>query len=252
MPSLTNYHCVAYADLDVCNPLDMATIDAAVSRTGLKPGASALDIGSGNGAVAVRLAEAFGLTVTAIERDPVMADIARGRIAASPAADRITLCQARSGTVLADLAPQDLIVATGTTDPAGDGRLEPAAIFTALSGHLKPGGWLVWGDLIWAGEPPVPVRQVFELTNRFTSDAGTHDDARAAGFEVIYAAISPQAVMDDFLGAADGAARAWLADHPDAPEAAAVRTAADRVKLMFEFGRDYVGFGLYLLRRPPV
>lgn len=252
MPSPTNYHCLAYAELDVCNPLDMATIDAAVSRTGLKPGARALDIGTGNGAVAVRLAEAFGLTVTAVELDPAMADIARGRIAASPAADRIRLCQARSGTVLADLAPQDLIVATGTTDPAGDGRLEPAAIFTALSRHLKPGGWLLWGDLIWTGEPPVPVRQIFELTNRFTSDAGTRDDARAAGFEVVHADISPQAAMVHYLGTADRAARTWLADHPDAPEAAAVRTSADRVRMMFEFGGDYVDFGLYLLRRRPV
>ena len=47
MASSINYHCLAYAALDVCNPLDMATVDAAVTRTGLRPGARALDIGTG-------------------------------------------------------------------------------------------------------------------------------------------------------------------------------------------------------------
>ena len=252
MPASVNYHCIAYADLEVCNPLYMATVDAAATRTGLRPGARALDIGTGNGAIAVRLAEAFGLDVTAVELDPAMADIARGRISASTAADRITLRQATSGAVLAELDALDLIVATGTTDPAGDGQLEPAAIFSALSRHLKPGGWLMWGDLIWNAEPPVPVRQIFELTNRYTTDADTRTDARAAGFEVVSADISPRSAMEYYIGGADRAARAWLADNPDAPEAAAVRTSADRVKIMFDFGGDYVDFGLYLLRKPPI
>ena len=250
MASSVNYHCLAYAELDICNPLDMATIDAAVTRTGLRPGARALDIGTGNGSIAVRLAERFGLDVTAVELDPAMADIARGRITASPAADRISLRQARSGEVLADIAPLDLIVATGATDPAGDGRLEPAAILAGLSHHLKPGGWLLWGELIWTAEPPVPVRQIFELTNLFTTHQGTQDAARATGLEVVSAEISPQAAMDHYLGTADRAARAWLAKNPDAPEAASIRGSADRVKMMFGFGGDYVDFGLYLLRKP--
>ena len=110
----------------------------------------------------------------------------------------------------------------------------------------------MWGDLIWNAEPPVPVRQIFELTNRYTTDADTRTDARAAGFEVVSADISPRSAMDYYIGGADRAARAWLADNPDAPEAAAVRTSADRVKIMFDFGGDYVDFGLYLLRKPPI
>lgn len=252
MPNPTNYHSVAYAALEVCNPLEMVAVEAAVTRTGLPPGARALDIGTGNAAIAVRLAEAFGLEVTAVERDPPMADIARRRIAASPAADLVDLRQSGSGAVLADIAALDLIVATGTTDPAGDGQLEPAAILTALSGHLKPGGWLLWGDLIWNAEPPAPVRQAFEMVNRFTTHDGTHAAARTAGLEVVSAEISPRTAMDYYIGGADRAARAWLAEHPDAPEAAIVRAAADRVRIMFQFGGEFVDFGLYLLRKPPI
>ena len=252
MPSTVNYHCVAYADLEVCNPLEMATLKAAVARTGLPAGARALDIGTGNGSIAVRLAEDFDLDVTAVELDPAMAEIARGRIAASTAADHITLREARSGAVLADIDPLDLIVATGTTDPAGDGRLEPAAIFKALSDHLRPGGWLLWGDLIWTAEPPAPVRQVFELNNRFTTGDGTLDAARAARLTVISTDVSPPSAMQHFLDSVDRDVRTWLDANPDAPEAAGIRAAADRVKMMFDFGRPYIDFSLCLMRRPPI
>ena len=39
---------------------------------------------------------------------------------------------------------------------------------------------------------------------------------------------------------------------PDAPEAAAIRTAADRVKITFQFGGEFIDFGLYLLHKPPI
>jgi cyclopropane fatty-acyl-phospholipid synthase-like methyltransferase len=252
MPSSVNYHCVAYAGLDVCNPLDMATVDAALARTGLRPGARALDIGTGNGSIAVRLAETFDLAVTAVELDPAMAAIARARITASAAADRIDLRQTTSGVVLADMAPLDLIVATGTTDPAGNGQLDVLDIFAALSGYLAPGGWLLWGDLVWTAEPPVPVRQIFEWTNRFTTEDGTLEAARAVGLDVVSTDRSPPATMQRFLETIDREVRAWLDAHPDAPEAVGIRTSADRVKMMFDFGRPYIDFSLCLMRKPPI
>ena len=61
---------IAYEALEVCNGVTMAAVEAAVARAGLAGGAEALDIGAGNAAVAIRLAEAFGLNVMAIEMDP--------------------------------------------------------------------------------------------------------------------------------------------------------------------------------------
>ena len=114
-----SYHRIAYEALEVCNAVEMATLEAAVSRADPPPGVRALDIGSGNGAVAIRLAERFGLAVDTVELDPAMADLARRRIAASPARDRVTLHPARAGDVLAASAPYALIVALGVTEPVG-------------------------------------------------------------------------------------------------------------------------------------
>ena len=50
--------------------------------------------------------------------------------------------------------------------------------------------------------------------------------------------------------AAVAAARAWVEAHPEAPEAASILFNTERVQAILEFGRDFIGFGLYLLRNP--
>lgn len=240
----TSYNRIAYEALEVCNGVTMAAVEGAVARAGLSPGGTAADVGTGNAGVAIRLAEAFGLAVTAIEYDPVMAELARERIGGAG----VDLVVGSAAEVLADLPPLDLITALGTTNVNGEGRPTPEAGFAFLKTRLKPGGWLLWGDLVWIAEPPAPLRMIAEATNQYTDDAGWKAAAEAAGFEVVWSEISSQAVFDAYAAAADGAARDWLAAHADAPEAASVQAVADRVKMVLEFGRPFIGFALYLLK----
>lgn len=247
---IMSFQRIAYEALQVCNGVEMAAIEAAIERTGLPAGALAIDIGTGNAAVALRLAGRFGLRVTAIEFDPVMADLARQKIEAAGAGDRVTLAVAGAADVLARSPPADLIVALGTTNVTGEGRPTPEAGFTALRRALAPGGWLLWGDAVWLAEPPAPLRQITEVTNLYTDDAGWRAAASAAGFEVVSGRLSDQAEFDAYPRGALTAVRAWLEAHPDAPESASIRFNADRIQAITDFGRDYIGFGLYLLRNP--
>lgn len=242
----TSYNRIAYEALEVCNGVTMAALEGAVARAGLEAGATAADVGTGNAGVAIRMARAFGLAVTAIEHDPVMAALARERIAA--AGVDVSLAVGTAADVLAELAPLDLITALGTTNVNGEGRPTPDAGFAFLKTRLKPGGWLLWGDLVWIAEPPGPLRQIAEATNQYTDNAGWKTAAESAGFEVVWSEVSPQDVFDAYAAAADKAARDWLAANPGAPEAATVQASADRVKMVLEFGRPFIGFGLYLLK----
>ena len=241
---------IAYEVLEVCNGVELAAIEAAVARTGLGAGATAIDIGTGNATVAIRLAQRFGLTVAAVELDPVMAELARSRIEAAGAGDQVSLTVARAAEMLARTEPVDLIVALGTTDVSGEGRPTPEAGFIALRRSLKPGGWLLWGDVVWRAEPPAPLRQLMELTNLYTDDAGWRAAAGAAGFEVVEGRISPQDVFEAYPRDSIAAARAWADTHPGSPETGTIRFHADRVQAMTDFGSDYIDFGLYLLRNP--
>lgn len=241
---------IAYETLEVCNGVTMAAIETAVAWAGLAAGAEALDIGAGNAAVAIRLAEAFGLRVRAIEMDPGMAELARSRIAGAGVGDRVELVVAAAAGVLARTTPVDLITALGTTNVTGEGRPTPKASFLALHRNLKPGGWLLWGDLVWLSEPPGPLRQIVEAANLYADHAGWRAAAETAGFEVAVAEVSPQSVFDDYAQGLATAAGRWLDANPEAPQAGSVRMRADRVRSMLEYGRDYIGFGLYLLRKP--
>ncbi len=249
-PSPMSFQRIAYEVREVCNGVEMSAIESAVERTGLEPGAAAIDLGTGNAAVALRLAQRFGLTVSAIELDPVMAELARSRIDASNAGERVSLTVARAAAVLARTEPVDLIVALGTTDVSGEGRPTPEAGFVALRRSLKPGGWLLWGDIVWRAEPPAPLRQITEVTNLYTDDAGWRAAAVAAGFEIIEGRISPQDIYEAFPRDSIAAARAWADAHPEAPETGSIRFHADRVQAITDFGRDYIDFGIYLLRNP--
>lgn len=242
-----NFNRIAYEALQVCNALSLDAVEAAVASARLSAGGRALDIGTGNAAVPIRLAERFGLAVTAVELDSGMADLARTRIAAAGVA--VDLIQARSGDVLAASSPFDLITAIGTIEPAGAGLREPADVFAGLAAHLTPGGFLLWGDVVWKSEPPEPLRQMMELNNTYADDAGWRAAAASAGLEVVAARMSSDAEWDHYTTTMQAAADAWLAAHPDDEAAPGVRRNADRVKAMFTFGRPFMDFGLYLMRR---
>ena len=243
------YHRIAYDGVVVANPVTLEAIEAVAARTGLGPGTVSLDIGAGAGGVSAALASRFGMTVHAIERDAAMAEMIRARAARVGVSDRVVVHAENSATALDRLAPADLIVALGTTEAAGAGVRDAAAIIAGLAGRLTSPGWLLWGDLFWKGDPPEPLRQVIGLTGDYASDAGWRAAGEAAGLKLVEARASPQSEWDGFFDGADARVRAWLVENPYAPETAGIRARADQVKATFDFGKPWLGFGLYLWKR---
>ncbi|WP_428151559.1 SAM-dependent methyltransferase [Brevundimonas sp.] len=243
------YHSIAYAGFEVANPVTLDAVLALVARTGLTEGATALDIGAGAGGVSVALAREFGLRVQAIERYPDMADMIRDRAANAGVAGKVMVVAEGSATALDRLAPADLIVALGSTEPAGPGVRSAVDIFAALAGRLASPGWLLWGDLTWKGEPPEPLRQVIGAAGDYATHDGWLAAAEAAGLETVSAEIAPDADWDAFFGGADARVRDWLDANPDDPAAPSIRQRADLSKATFDFGRPWLSFGLYLFRK---
>lgn len=243
------FHHIAYRPLAVCNALSMERLEATVRLAGLKPGATVMDIGCAYGEVSMHLARAFDARVTAVELDPVMAEGAEARIAAAGLSERISVRRETSAAALAALPAFDLIVAIGSTEPAGKGLREPPAVFAALSEHLTSGGGLFWGDLFWKGEPPAPLRQLVETGGYYVGHDAWQAAARDAGLEVISAEISDETEWAAYRTSMETAIADWLDAHPDHADAPSVAATAHRVKMMLDFGAPYLGFGLYLFRK---
>ena len=243
------FHHIAYQPLTVCNALSSNRLEATVRQAGLKPGARVMDIGCAYGEVSMHLARAMDAAVTAVELDPVMAEGAQARITAAGLSERITVRRETSAAALAALPSQDLIVAIGSTEPAGKGLREPAAVFAALAEHLTPGGALLWGDLFWKAEPPAPLRQLVETGGYYVSHDAWQAAAREAGLAVVSAEISDEAEWAAYRTGMETAVADWLDAHPDHADAPNVAATAHRIKMMLDFGADYLGFGLYLFRK---
>lgn len=243
------FHHIAYQPLTVCNALSTNRLEATVRQAGLKPGARVMDIGCAYGEVSMHLARAMDAAVTAVELDPFMAESAQARITAAGLSERITVHRETSAAALAALPSQDLIVAIGSTEPAGKGLREPAAVFAALAEHLTPGGALLWGDLFWKAEPPAPLRQLVETGGYYVSHDAWQAAAREAGLAVVSAEISDEAEWAAYRTGMETAIADWLDAHPDHADAPTVAATAHRIKMMLDFGADYLGFGLYLFRK---
>jgi len=243
------FHHIAYQPLAVCNALSMDRLEAIVRLAGLEPGAPVMDIGCAYGEVSIHLARTFGSQVTAVELDPVMAEGAAARVQTAGLSDQISVRRETSAAALAALPAFDLIVAIGSTEPAGKGLREPAEVFAALAAHLTPGGALLWGDLFWKEEPPAPLRQLVETGGYYVSHEEWQAAARAARLSVVSAEISNKAEWATYRTTMEAAIADWLDAHPDHADAPSVAATAHRIKMMLDFGAPYLGFGLYLFRK---
>ena len=241
---------IAYRDMDFCNPLSPQLLDRVLRVAALKPGASALDLGCGNAAMAIHLAETYGLNIDAIERSPGVAAIAAGRLHGRGSPGEIRLHNISSRDFLTDGRQFDLLVAAG---PSGivEGPPEPAAVLAALRPHVRTGGFLLWADPFWKREPePMFVAMLGSLA-AYKTHAENIAAGEAADLIPYYAAVSPDQDWDDYAWRMAAAVEHWLAAHPDDPEAASVRQRGAFMRAAYiAQGRDSMGFGVYLFRAP--
>ncbi|MFN3538204.1 MAG: SAM-dependent methyltransferase [Brevundimonas sp.] len=245
-----SFHHIAYEALDVCNAVSLDAVRDAVAAAGLEPGALALDLGAGNATVAIGLARDFDLKVRAVERDPVMADLAARRIAAAGQGGRVDLLIQDSSGVLEHPPLPDLITVLGATDAAAPGLRDPVAVFARLRDAVAPGGFVLWGEIFWKAEPSAALRETVELTSTYQTDEGWRTAAEQAGWRIVHVRHSTEEEWRTYIDTMDAAVRAWAAANPEAPETPRLIARADMQKAVFEAeGSRVFGFGLYLLGR---
>jgi SAM-dependent methyltransferase len=241
---------IAYSEMDFCNPLSPGLLDRVLVAARLAKGARALDLGCGNAAMSIHLAERHGLDVDAIERSPAVAAIAEARLQARGAPGAVRLHRTASRDFLSEGARFDLVVCAGASGVV-EGPPEPAAILAALRPHVRPGGFLLWADPFWKRDPDPMFVAMLGALAAYKTHAENIAAGEAAGLVPYYAAVSPDQDWDDYTWRMTAAVEHWLAAHPDDPEAASVRQRGAFLRMSYiAQGRDALGFGVYLFRAP--
>lgn len=245
------FSAISYATHHFCNPLSPETLDRALAFVALQPGQAALDLGCGNGLVSLQVAERLGLAVEAVDIAPAMLALARARIGDRGAPGSVTLREASADAVLSEGRRWPLVVATGAWGLV-EGRAEPERILARLAEAVEPGGYLLWGDP-YLKQAPGPRMAMLLMAADFRPHAEYVALGEAAGLEPVYAAASTDADGDEYAWRIHANVVAWAAANPDHSQRGAVLSRAVMLRtLHMEEGRDTLGFGLYLFRRPPL
>lgn len=238
---------IAHADHRLMSPLADDRLDALVALLELPPGAHVVELCCGKAEILRRVLAAYPTaTGLGVDRDATLLDAAR---AADPA-DRLTLRRGDAWeTDRGGDPPADLLISVGGAWPDGD----PDKLWPALRDRTCPGGLVLVGDGIYH-HPPDPAEMVADGWDP-TEPQPTHADqvarAWAAGLSVLYTTTSTLPEWDAYEGLYLRAVERWVAAHPDAPEADAMRRYIRWWHRRYlDWRRGCLGFGWYLCRRP--
>lgn len=242
---LAAYFAITHRTHGFCNPLSVDLLERVLAFAGLVSGERAADLGAGNAAMSLHLAERYGLLVDAVEQAPPMVALAEARLAGHPAASAVTLHANSASAFLQDAKAFDLLVVMGAYGVA-PGAEGPAEVFSALKARLAPGGRLLFGDPFFRADASAALRASLPHVRTFAEyvRAGT-----AAGLRPVYATESTRQDWDEYAWRMWASLDAHQKEYPGDPSLPVV---SDRLAQMrdqyLDGARDSLGFGVFLFR----
>jgi len=242
------FSAIAHRDHDYCNPIAAAKIERVLDLMPLDASSLVLDLGCGRAELALRIIERFGSTVVAVERSSYMLDAARERAEWTGALARLHLDDIDIRAFRADPETFHLSVMLG----AGgiDGGM--AGICRALAGWTKPGGYVLVGEGYWKQRPaPEYLALLGGDASQYVDHHGNVQAGIDAGLIPLHAATASADEWDEYEWKYARAIERYAGEQPEDPQ---VPEMLERVRRWrdgyLRWGRDTLGFGLYLFFRP--
>jgi cyclopropane fatty-acyl-phospholipid synthase-like methyltransferase len=238
---------IAHRNHAYCNPLDPARLDQVTDLLDLTPGRRVLDVGCGKGSLLVRIAERHGASGTGIDINAAF--LAEGRAAAARrgVASRVELLEVEASRFAAAPGSFDVGICVGSTHAFGSYR----ATLRGLARLVRPGGSVLVGEGYWRRDPdPEYLRRLGTTSDEMTTHQGTLAAGTQEGLAPRGAWVSSDRDWDGYEDLYARTVETYVATHPEDPDTAAMR---ERIRWWREtylrWGRDTLGFGLYLFKR---
>lgn len=239
---MTWYHVVAERDHELQNPTSAQKIRLLGRLLELGPDQRVLDIACGRGGPALVLASAYGCRITGVEQAPEFAAGARARVDDAGLGHLVEIVEADARDFPLEAESWDAAICLGATFVWDD----LAGTLAALVPAVRPGGHVAVGEPYWRLTPPDGVDDLGYV------DLG-ETIARFASSGLVTVGLVGASVedWDRYESLHWRSVESWLAEHPDAPRAAELRSENEQHKRAYiEVRRDRLGWALIAGLKP--
>ncbi len=242
------FYDITHREHVVCNPTSEDNLARLVRLLRLPPTASVVDIACGKAEFLIRLAEVYGVRCTGVDISPYFLREAEARCKARLPGARVTFAQMDGADFKCD-EPHGFSLASciGASWIFGG----QGGTLDALISMTEPGGWVIDGEPFWLHEPS---EGYLEASGETREAFGTHfsnlEAAERRGLELVHTLVSNQNDWDVYEGLQWYATAEYARAHPEDPDLAEVveRVAKNKATYL-RWGRDTVGWAMYVFRR---
>jgi SAM-dependent methyltransferase len=243
----TRFQSIAHRNRRYGGPVSAARAAAIAAALKLSADAIALDAGCGKGGLLLAVLARYGCRGLGLESDPDAVAAAR-EFAVD---DGLAGCVDFIARSPATFTPQKRLDAVLCLEPArAFGDLDAAA--RRCFGWLRTGGRLVIGSRFLRRTPQLEFRSSLQSHDAPIEAYG--ESARAmvnGGFELLATMVLGEGEWDEYVGAQHRALLSFAEQHPEDPDAVALRERAESAyQVYWRHGRDTIGFAIHILRKP--
>lgn len=246
----SKFSAIAHATHRFHNPIGLTKLERCFELLDLAPDDPLIDFGCGNAEMLLMAITRFGARGVGVDQSPEALQAARLNAAARGQADRLTLREADAQAVAAEGGQYALAMAVG--GPPLQAMPGIQSTLVTLAQLVRPGGSILIGEGYWRREPdPGYLAALGATRDEMTDHAGNVAAGEAAGLIPWHAVVASEDEWDGYEGRYARSIEQYALTHPDDPDVPAMLTRIRRWRRTYlTWGRDTLGFGLYLFRRP--
>jgi len=240
------YHEVAEANHIILNPITEDKLMLLGDICRLKPGMRQLDLACGKGEMLCRWAKAYGITGVGVDISLFFLEAAHARAEALGVEDNVVFVMSDAAKYPTEPAAYDIVSCIGATW-IGEGLVGTIEL---LRPSLKAGGLMLIGEPYWIEHPPDAAYDALGVRRTdFCTLPQLLDRFEAAHMELVEMVLANQDSWDRYEAKHWLTMSDWLRANPDDPEAQEFRQRNNRDrKVYLEYGRRYLGWGVFVLR----
>ena len=242
------FYAVTHRDHVIMNPLSSEALDEVLNLASIPANARVLDIGCGKGELLIRLARLGTKTGIGVELSPYTAREGRERVRSLAPKANITIVEEDGATFAAQAESFDVTTCLGASWIFGGHR----GTLHALARWTRPGGLVLVAEPFWRIPPPPEYLASQQLrSDEFGSHASNVTDGVAEGLIPLFARAAEATEWDRYEGLQWHAAEEWAGQNPCDPDRVEIlRKMRENRDAFLRWGREALGDGLYLFRKP--